>query len=114
MRAIQVSRFGGPEVLEPVQLAKALGARVIAAASTPEKRDLALSLGADAAIDSLADNLTEAIREANGGKRVDVVFEMVGGETFERSFDALGPWGRLVTYGMAGRVPAPPIDPARL
>jgi NADPH2:quinone reductase len=97
-----------------VQLGKTAGARVIAAASTPEKRDLALRLGADAAIDSCAESLTEAIRDANSGKRVDVVFEMVGGDTFAQSFDALAPWGRLVTYGMAGREPAPPIDPARL
>jgi NADPH2:quinone reductase len=97
-----------------VQLGKAAGAYVIAAASTPDKRALATELGADAVIDSRAEDLTKAIREANGGRRVDVVFEMVGGSTFSQSFDALAPWGRLVTYGMAGREPAPPVDPARL
>lgn len=97
-----------------VQLGKAAGAHVIAAASTPEKRALATELGADAVIDSRAEDLTAAIREANGGRRVDVVFEMVGGATFSQSFDALAPWGRLVTYGMAGREPAPPVDPATL
>jgi NADPH2:quinone reductase len=39
---------------------------------------------------------------------------MVGGRTFSESFDALAPWGRLVTYGMAGREPAPAVDPATL
>jgi NADPH2:quinone reductase len=97
-----------------VQLGKAAGAFVIAAASTPEKRELATQLGADAVIDSRAEDLTAAIREANGGRRVDVVFEMVGGSTFRQSFDALAPWGRLVTYGMAGREPAPLVDPANL
>jgi NADPH2:quinone reductase len=97
-----------------VQLGKAAGARVIAAASTPEKRALATELGADAVIDSRAEDLTKAIREANDGRRVDVVFEMVGGSTFSQSFDALAPWGRLVTYGMAGREPAPKVDPASL
>lgn len=97
-----------------VQLGKAAGAFVIAAASTPEKRKLATELGADAVIDSRAADLTQAIREANGGRRVDVVFEMVGGTTFSQSFDALAPWGRLVTYGMAGREPAPAVDPGSL
>lgn len=97
-----------------VQLGKAAGARVIAAASTPEKRALATDLGADAVIDSNAEDLTKAIREANDGRRVDVVFEMVGGRTFKESFDALAPWGRLVTYGMAGRAGAPAVDPATL
>jgi NADPH:quinone reductase len=97
-----------------VQLAKAAGAHVIAAASTPEKRDLAAQLGADAVVDSQAEDLTKAIRDANGGRRVDVVFEMVGGRTFSQSFDALAPWGRLVTYGLAGREGAPPVDPATL
>ena len=57
-----------------VQLAKAWGAgRVIATASSPQKRELALELGADVAIDSQAQDMTAAIREANGGKRVDVI-----------------------------------------
>lgn len=97
-----------------VQLGKAAGAFVIAAASTPEKRDLATELGADATIDSRAEDLTKAIRDANGGRRVDVVFEMVGGKTFSQSFDALAPWGRLVTYGMAGRDATAHVDPAQL
>jgi NADPH2:quinone reductase len=85
-----------------VQLGKAFGAgRVIATASSEEKRELALSLGADAAIDSSADGMAERIIEANGGERVDVVLEMSGGQVFEESRKALAPFGRLVTYGIA-------------
>ncbi|MFZ1155354.1 MAG: zinc-binding dehydrogenase, partial [Solirubrobacteraceae bacterium] len=70
-----------------VQLGRPLGAgRVIATASSPEKRQLALDLGADVAIDSAPEGLTERLIEANGGSEVDVVFEMAGGEAFERSY----------------------------
>jgi NADPH2:quinone reductase len=89
-----------------VQLGKPMGAgRVIAAASTPEKRELALELGADAAIDADPEGMKERIEEANGGAKVDAVFEMVGGETFDQSLAALAPFGRLVTYGIASRRP---------
>jgi NADPH2:quinone reductase len=93
-----------------VQLAQRWGAgRVVAAASSEEKRELALELGADAAIDANADDLKGAIEDAAGGK-VDVVLEMVGGRTFEESMRALAPFGRLVTYGMASRKIPDPID----
>jgi NADPH2:quinone reductase len=97
-----------------VQLAKRWGAgRVIASASSEEKRQVALDLGADVAIDSNAADLAAAIKEAAGG-RVDVVLEMVGGETFTASLKALAPFGRLVIYGIASRQPPAPVDPARL
>jgi NADPH2:quinone reductase len=85
-----------------VQLGHAMGAgRVIATASTEDKRALALELGADVAVDGAAGGLTERLVEANLGTPVDVVFEMAGGEIFERSLAALAPFGRLVTYGIA-------------
>ena len=85
-----------------VQLGKAMGAgRVIATASTEDKRALATELGADVAIDGSPANLTERIVEANDGKRVDVVFDMAGGEVFDASLEALAPFGRLVAYGIA-------------
>ena len=97
-----------------IQLAKRWGAgRVIAAASSDEKRRLALDLGADAAIDARAPDMKAAIEEANGGK-VDVVLEMVGGSTFDGSLAALAPFGRLVFFGMAGRERPSPVDPAQL
>jgi NADPH2:quinone reductase len=89
-----------------VQLGKPFGAgRVIATASTEEKRQLALELGADVAVDVKAEDLTAALIEANEGAKVDVVLEMAGGAVFEQSLDALAPFGRLVTYGIASREP---------
>src|SRR5215210_223947 len=89
-----------------VQLGHPLGAgRVIATASTQEKRDLALELGADAAVDGAPEGLAERLQEANLGRRVDVVFEMAGGEVFEQSMAALAPFGRMVTYGIASGQP---------
>jgi NADPH2:quinone reductase len=85
-----------------VQLGKPMGAgRVIATASSEEKRALALELGADAAIDASPEGMKERIIEANLGEKVDAVFEMAGGEVFDQSFGALAPFGRLVAYGMA-------------
>lgn len=85
-----------------VQLGHAMGAgRVIATASSEEKRALALDLGADAAVDPAPDGLADRLVEANEGRRVDVVFEMAGGEVFEQSLTALAPFGRVVAYGNA-------------
>lgn len=108
-----------------VQLGKPLGAgRVIAVASSEEKRELALRLGADVAIDSepaegltdselpggltdaeFAGGLTERLIEANGGKEVDVVFEMAGGAVFDASYRALAHFGRIVVCGIASQEP---------
>ena len=98
-----------------VQLAQLWDAgRVIATASSDEKRKLVLELGADAAIDGTPDGLKDRIIEANAGKHVDIVLEMVGGWTFDESFAALARFGRLVTFGAASRESAAPIDPSRL
>lgn len=86
-----------------VQLAKRAGARVIALASSEEKRGLATRLGADATVDSRAEDLGEAILEANGGRQVDAVFEMTGGTAFEATLRTLAPFGRMVTFGIATR-----------
>jgi NADPH:quinone reductase len=87
-----------------VQLGKPLGAgRVIATASSEQKRALALELGADAAIDASPEGMTERIVEANEGRKVDAVFEMAGGAVFEQSLEALAPFGRMVAYGIASR-----------
>ncbi|MGH8963133.1 MAG: NADPH:quinone oxidoreductase family protein [Jatrophihabitantaceae bacterium] len=98
-----------------IQLARRRGAgRIIATASSVEKRQLTLDLGADVAVDSRTDDLTGALREANGGKGVDVVLEMTGGRVFDQSLAALAPLGRLAVFGMAGRTPPSPIDAGRL
>jgi NADPH2:quinone reductase len=89
-----------------IQLGRPLGAgRVIAVASSPEKRDLALELGADVAIDSDTEGLTERLIEANQGEQVDVVFDMAGGEAFERSYRALAHFGRIVVCGISSQQP---------
>jgi NADPH2:quinone reductase len=98
-----------------VQLARRFGAgRVIGVASSEEKRALAARLGADAVVDVAAEDLTAALREANGGARVDIVLEMVGGSVFAASLAALAPFGRLVHFGQAGREGAPRLDPGKL
>ncbi|MFD0686364.1 quinone oxidoreductase family protein [Actinomadura fibrosa] len=98
-----------------VQLAKAWGAgRVIATASSKEKRDLALDLGADVAIDANEPDLKDALIEANGGRRVDTVLEMTGGDVTDQSLRALAPFGRLAFYGMASRREPSPVRPATL
>jgi NADPH:quinone reductase len=85
-----------------VQLGHAMGAgRVIATASSEEKRALARDLGADVAVDPAPAGLADRLVEVNDGRRVDVVFEMAGGEVFEQSLNALAPFGRLVAYGNA-------------
>jgi NADPH2:quinone reductase len=100
--SVVVGAAGGGTGTLTVQLAKRFGAgRVIALASSEEKRELALRLGADAAVDNRADDLKERIIEANGGERVDVVCEMAGGATFDACLSALAPFGRLVTFGIA-------------
>lgn len=85
-----------------IQLARQFGAgRVVATASTPEKRQLALDLGADAAVDGDPEGLATRLVEAAGGE-VDVILDAIGGEVFERSMEALAPFGRMVTYGVSG------------
>jgi NADPH:quinone reductase len=101
-----VSGAGGVGSLA-VQLGRALGAgRVIATASSPEKRELCLELGAHAAIDGDAadpDALRARILEANAGREVDVVLELAGGPLFDVALRALADMGRMVVYGISSR-----------
>jgi len=87
-----------------LQLAKPFGAgRVIATASSEEKRKLAVELGADVAVDAAGEGMKDRLIEANDGEKVDVVLEMAGGQVFDESLAALAPFGRLVAYGIASR-----------
>jgi NADPH2:quinone reductase len=89
-----------------LQLGHALGAgRVIATASSAEKRELTLDLGADVALDPAPEDLTERLLEANGGSPVDVVFDMSGGAVFDASYRALAHFGRIVVCGIATSEP---------
>jgi NADPH2:quinone reductase len=98
-----------------VQLAKAWGAgNVIAVASTDDKLELARSLGADSLVLAGSEDLKGALEAANGGRKVDVVLEMVGGPTFDASLAALAPFGRLATFGMASRTPPKPLNAGEL
>lgn len=102
---VVVSGAGGTGSLA-VQLGRAFEAgRVIATASSDQKRATCLELGADAAIDGDPEGLTDRILEANGGRPVDVVFDMAGGAVFDACFAALAPFGRIVPYGIASREP---------
>jgi NADPH2:quinone reductase len=101
---VVIEAAGGGTGTLAVQLAKRVGARVIGLASSEEKRALAERLGADATADSRADDLKEAILEANGGNRVDVVLHM-SGTGFDAELHALGSLGRIVAFGNAARHP---------
>ena len=86
-----------------VQLAKRAGAKVIGLASSEGKREVVEGLGADATVDSRADDLKEAILAANGGERVDAVLHMSGGDSFDAELSSLAPLGRMVVFGNASR-----------
>jgi NADPH:quinone reductase-like Zn-dependent oxidoreductase len=82
-----------------IQIAKLLGARVIATAGRDTKRDEARRLGADAVLDHHKDDVVEEVRRLTGKKGADVVVEHVGQATWDRSILALAHRGRLVTCG---------------
>ena len=86
-----------------VQLARDSGARqVIAAAGSDEKRELALSLGADIAVDYGSPGWSGHVREATGGSGAEIVYEFIGGTFTKAGLDALAPGGELV-FGALGR-----------
>ena len=82
-----------------IQIAKLFRARVIAVASTDDKLAKAAGLGADAGINSATQDLAQEVRRLTGKRGVDVVFEHVGGATWEKLIPTLAPGGRLVTCG---------------
>lgn len=83
-----------------IQVAKGLGARVIAVVSTPEKQDVARKAGADEAV--LVEGFLQAVRELTGGRGVDVVLDVVGGDLMTDSLRSLAPLGRLLVVGFTG------------
>jgi len=95
---------GGATGHAAVQVAKACGAQVIASASTPEKRALALGAGADAAVDARAENWRDLVKAANSGKPVDVVFDPVGGAATDPAFRNVGWRGRHLIIGFPGGI----------
>jgi len=106
---LAVTGASGSTGIAAIQIGKAIGARVIAIASTPEKRAIALAAGADAALGY--DNLKDALKEATGGKGVDVAFDPVGGEVFDTLARSMAWNGRLLVIGFAsGTIPQFPVN----
>lgn len=98
-----------------IQIAKAAGARVIAAASTDEKCVLCKTLGADATINYSTENLREAIKALTDGKGPDVIYDPVGGDYTEPAFRSIAWRGRYLVVGFAaGPIPALPFNLALL
>ncbi|MFF7063322.1 zinc-binding dehydrogenase [Pseudomonas sp. NPDC008258] len=92
--------------LAAVEIGKAMGARVIAAASSAEKLAVAKAAGADELIDYSQASLREEIKRLTGGQGVDVIYDPVGGELFEQAVRGLAWNGRLLVVGFAsGAIP---------
>jgi NADPH2:quinone reductase len=97
--------------LAAIEIGKALGARVIACASTPEKLAVCTSHGADETINYTTEDLRERIKELTGGKGIDVVYDAVGGAYTEPALRSLAWRGRLLVVGFAaGEIPKIPIN----
>lgn len=99
---VLITGASGAVGLAAVQIAKALGGRVIALASTPEKRLTTLEHGADVALEPDAETLRERVQKVTDGRGVDVVLENVGGDLFTACMRSLAWEGRLVVVGFAG------------
>lgn len=103
---VLVTGAGGGVGSAGVQLAKALGARVIAVGRTEDKRDFALEQGADHAIGSEPEGFKERVMELTDGHGADVILESVGGELFRSCMRVIAWEGRLVVIGFAaGEIP---------
>lgn len=96
-----------------VQMARAVGARVIGTVSSEEKAQLARAAGADEVIVFTSQDFESEVKRLTGGKGVDVVYDGVGKDTFDKNLNVMRPRGMLVLYGMSSG-PVPPVDPAKL
>jgi NADPH2:quinone reductase len=88
--------------LAAVQIGKALGARVIATAGSPAKLDIARANGAEVGIDYRAEDWIERVKQETGGRGVDIVYDPVGGDTFDGSTKVIAFEGRILVVGFAG------------
>ncbi len=90
-----------------VQIGKALGARVIATAGGPDKLEIARRCGADVLVDYRREDFVERVLAETGGRGADVIYDSVGGDTFDRSLKCIAWNGRLVVIGFAsGEIPS--------
>jgi NADPH2:quinone reductase len=87
-----------------VQVGKAAGATVIGVVGGPSKADAARSMGADIVVDRLADDFVAVVKDATGGRGADVVYDPVGGESFDKSTKCIAFEGRIVTLGFTSGV----------
>jgi NADPH2:quinone reductase len=100
----------GGSGLAAVEIGKALGARVIAGASTAERLAVARDHGADETIDYAAERLTDRVMALTDGRGADVCFDPVGGELFDAALSSLGWGGRIIVFGFVGGVPQIPAN----
>lgn len=107
---VLVTGAGGGIGLAAIDVARSLGGRVIAVASTAEKRALATAMGAEATVDPLVDDVKVRARELTGGDGIDVVYDAVGGETAEAALRALRFDGRFCVIGFTGGIPRIPLN----
>jgi NADPH2:quinone reductase len=97
--------------LAAVEIGKAMGARVIAAASSAEKLEVAKAAGADELINYSEGSLKEKLKELTGGQGVDVIYDPVGGDLFEEAFRSIAWNGRFLVVGFAsGTIPSLPAN----
>ena len=96
-----------------IQVARRIGARVLATAGTPEKAELARRAGAHETIVYSTQDFESEVKRLTGGRGVDVVYDGIGAATWEKSLNCLRPRGYLVLYGNASG-PTPPVDPLLL
>jgi NADPH2:quinone reductase len=96
--------------LTAVEIGKAMGARVIAGASTAEKLAVARERGADDTVDYATEKLTERVLALTNDKGADVCFDPVGGELFDAALSSLGWGGRILLVGFVGGVPQIPAN----
>ncbi|SMH62807.1 NADPH2:quinone reductase [Azospirillum lipoferum] len=102
---------GGGVGLAAVELGRVMGAKVIAAASSPEKLEAARAAGADSLIDLSKEKLRNRLKELTEGRGVDVVYDPVGGDLFDEALRSLAWKGRLLVIGFAsGRIPQAPAN----
>jgi NADPH2:quinone reductase len=95
----------GATGIAAIQIGKQLGARVIASASSEEKRALCLAAGADAVVAARSEAWRDEVKAASAGKPIDVVFDPVGGSATEPAFRSLGYNGRHLVIGFTGGIP---------
>ena len=96
-----------------IQIARSLGARVLATAGTPQKAELARAAGAHETILYTTQDFESEVKRMTAGRGVDVVYDGVGAATYEKSLNCLRPRGYLVVYGQASG-PIPAVDPLAL